>query len=154
MLSESEVLSQEIESTLPYFNLSLVDKLVNEIKKSTSSENFENICILISLNRRKVYFRSGKNTSSENNMWINKKLNTVEAFDHSTFYKKAVYAGNEAKFYQDTGFSPKEFTIGGGGFPIFVKDVGTVGSLIISGLTDFEDHQLAYDSLISLKKEL
>lgn len=127
MLSESEVLSQEIESTLPYFNLSLVDKLVNEIKKSTSSEN---------------------------NMWINKKLNTVEAFDHSTFYKKAVYAGNEAKFYQDTGFSPKEFTIGGGGFPIFVKDVGIVGSLIISGLTDFEDHQLAYDSLISLKKEL
>ncbi|MGN9041605.1 heme-binding protein [Ligilactobacillus salivarius] len=105
-------------------------------------------------NRRKVYFRSGKNTSSENNMWINKKLNTVEAFDHSTFYKKAVYAGNEAKFYQDTGFSPKEFTIGGGGFPIFVKDVGIVGSLIISGLTDFEDHQLAYDSLISLKKEL
>ena len=72
-------------------------------------------------------------------MWINKKLNTVEAFDHSTFY---------------TGFSPKEFTIGGGGFPIFVKDVGVVGSLIISGLTDFEDHQLAYDSLISLKKEL
>lgn len=127
MLSESEVLSQEIESTLPYFNLSLVDKLVNEIKKSTSSEN---------------------------NMWINKKLNTVEAFDHSTFYKKAVYAGNEVKFYQDTGFSPKEFTIGGGGFPIFVKDVGVVGSLIISGLTDFEDHQLAYDSLISLKKEL
>ena len=77
MLSESEVLSQEIESTLPYFNLSLVDKLVNEIKKSTSSENFENICILISLNRRKVYFRSGKNTSSENKMWIHKKLNTV-----------------------------------------------------------------------------
>ena len=65
-----------------------------------------------------------------------------------------MYAGNEAKFYQDTGFSPKEFTIGGGGFPIFVKDVGIVGSLIISGLTDFEDHQLAYDSLISLKKEL
>lgn len=153
MITLDNVLTQEKETELPHFNLTDVDYLVASLKK-IGKENYEKVCILIKINQREVFFHAGNQTTNENNIWIKKKENVVDAFDHSSMFKKLSYLDDPNSFYQETGLSPRDYAIVGGGYPIAIKNTGVIGSLIVSGLTDEEDHELAYNSLLDLKSSL
>lgn len=153
MLKPDEILKQEKNSSLPHFGLEDLDAFVDVLKK-VGGTNYQRVCILIKLNQREVFFHAGTSTTNENNLWVRKKENTVDTFDHSSLYEKALYADNAGQFYEDSGFSPKDFAVVGGGLPIFVDNTGIVGSLIVSGLTDEEDHELGYNALLEYKKQL
>ena len=45
------------------------------------------------------------------------------------------------------GLDNAEFVLAGGGFPIWVKHAGMIGSLCVSGLQEREDHRLAVDAI-------
>lgn len=49
--------------------------------------------------------------------------------------------------------SRRDYAIVGGGFPIGLESTGIIGSLIVSGLTDTEDHDLAYQALIDIQSQ-
>lgn len=153
MLKPEEILAQEQNSSLPHFGLEDLNAFVDVLKK-VGGADYERVCILIKLNQREVFFHAGVNTTNENNLWVTKKENTVDTFDHSSLLKKALYLDNPDQFYEESGFSPKDFAIVGGGLPILVDNTGVVGSLIVSGLTDEEDHELGYNALMEYKKQL
>lgn len=153
MLNSKLILDQEKDSSLPHFGLNDLNAFV-EILKDTSKKNYERVCILIKLNKRVVFFHAGKDTTHENNVWISKKEHTVDTFDHSSLFEKAINQENPKQFYTDSGLSPKDYAIVGGGLPIFVDNTGIVGSLIVSGLTDEEDHELGYNALLAYKQKL
>lgn len=153
MASLDDVLKQEQAAQLPHFNLADVDTLVANLKEIGQAD-FDRVCILIKINQREVFFHAGTQTTNENNLWIEKKSNVVDAFDHSSLFEKINYADDPQSFYRDGGLSPKDYAIVGGGFPIAVTDTGIIGSLIVSGLTDEEDHKLAYQALLKLKSQL
>ncbi|MCF6418593.1 heme-degrading domain-containing protein [Furfurilactobacillus milii] len=151
MLSIDEILKQEEAATLDHFGLKDVDRLVEKLK-TIGGDEFQRVCILITKNDREVYFHAGTSTTNENNIWIEKKANVVNAYEHSSLLEKAIYADNPDNYYQSNGLSPKDYAIVGGGFPICVQGTGIVGTLIVSGLTDEGDHDLAYKSLSALKQ--
>lgn len=153
MLNSNSIMEQEQNSSLPHFGLNDLNDFVETIK-TTGKEDYEHVCILIKLNERVVFFHAGQNTTNENNVWINKKENTVDTFDHSSLFEKAINQDDPSQFYADNGLSPKDYAIVGGGLPILVDNTGIVGSLIVSGLTDEEDHELGYTSLISYKEKI
>ncbi|MFB9769202.1 heme-degrading domain-containing protein [Lactiplantibacillus modestisalitolerans] len=152
MLTTEEITQQEQQALLSHFNLADVAPLVESLRE-IGQEDFEKVCILITINKREVFFRAGTQTTHENNLWIQKKSNVVDAFDHSSLFEKAVYADDPDSFYKGSGLSPKDFAIVGGGFPIGIKNTGIIGSLIVSGLTDEGDHELAYKALLDLKAQ-
>lgn len=152
MLTTDEITNQENQALLSHFNLADVDPLVDSLRKIGKAD-FERVCILITINKREVFFHAGTQTTHENNLWIQKKANVVDAFDHSSLFEKAVYADDPDSFYKGSGLSPKDFAIVGGGFPIGITNTGIIGSLIVSGLTDEEDHELAYNALLDLKAQ-
>ena len=45
------------------------------------------------------------------------------------------------------GLSKKDYVVKGGSIPIFVKDVGIVGTITLSGLKDVKDHEIIIDAL-------
>lgn len=151
MLSESQILQQEQETQLAHFSLFDVDKLVS-ILQDLGKKDFQKVCILITKSKREVYFHAGNQTSNENNLWITKKANVVDAFDHSSLLKKAQYANNPDAFYSESGLSIRDYAIVGGGMPILVNKTGIVGTIVVSGLTDESDHSLAYEALKTLKQ--
>ena len=153
MTTTQDILKQESETTLPHFGLADLNNFIATLKE-IGNTNYEKVCVLIKLNKRPVFFHAGKFTTNENNIWIRKKENIVDMFDHSSLYEKLLYTNNSEKFYQETGLSPTQFAIVGGGLPIVVKGTGIVGCLIISGLSDVEDHNLGYNSLLAYKKLL
>ncbi|ETA75160.1 heme-binding protein [Ligilactobacillus equi] len=146
----SEILVQENQASLPKFGLADIDRLAAMVKEKAGN-NWDKICLLIALNHRIVYFHAGIQTTAENNNWIKKKLNTVYFFEHSSLFEKAKFKEDQAAFLEANDLSAGDYTCYGGGFPIKVDGVGTVGAVIVSGLKDFEDHDLAYQSLLGMK---
>ncbi len=72
--------------------------------------------------------------------WVRRKRETVYRLGHSSFLcaVECRLAGED--FHKDYGLDPAIFSSSGGAFPIFVRDVGLVGTAAASGLTETEDH--------------
>jgi len=153
MLNQEEILNQEQATAVIHFGNNDLNQFV-DILQNVAQSNYENVAVLIKINNRPIFFHAGKNTTNENNVWIKKKENTVDTFDHSSLFEKALFENNPLDFYESNGLSPKDYALAGGGLPIIVQNSGIIGSLIISGLTDEEDHELGYRALLSYKLQI
>ncbi len=78
--------------------------------------------------------------------WIaRKEKGTLECWKSSLRLKlEALTGGNQP---EDHGFSAPEVVFCGGCFPLRLKNLGVVGAITVSGLSDTQDHQLAVDAL-------
>lgn len=86
-------------------------------------------------------------TSPGSARWLRRKAATVALFDRSTY---AVWLQLQSKGQTLTGrhaLPDAEFAADGGGFPLRVATVGSVGSLTVSGLDMRADHEFAVEVL-------
>lgn len=75
----------------------------------------------------------------------------------STWQLHNKYEGDENKFKARAGLGDRaaEYAIHGGGVPVFVKGVdGFVAVCVVSGLKQWDDHQVVIEELAKLKEEL
>ena len=93
--------------------------------------------------------RSG--TVPENGNWVSRKRNVVLRFGCSTWAMHNRFdMGDEEKFKRMFSLGEKagEYAIHGGGFPIRVQGVeGPIGAIVVSGLSQEEDHQVIVECL-------
>ncbi|KAI1765475.1 hypothetical protein GGR53DRAFT_489863 [Hypoxylon sp. FL1150] len=108
--------------------------------------------ISISLaNSSQVLFQCavGSGVAPDNELWVQRKRNTVLRFGTSTWFQHCKYAGDEEAFRAKFGMSPvqaENYAIHGGGVPIRVKGVeGIVAVVVVSGLKQHEDHGVIVD---------
>ena len=89
-------------------------------------------------------------TSAKNEMWVNRKINTVRATSHSTLYSRAVMEKTGA--YQELGLENHmgELAICGGGVAIRKGDQ-VVAVVIVSGLPHEDDHNLIMGEFAQFK---
>ena len=85
------------------------------------------------------YSAEGANLNNET--WIDRKFRTVQNFEMSTLHY-ALWLKKRGTTLVERGLDPTKFVACGGGFPIYVEGVGTVGVAIVSGLTDVQDHDV------------
>jgi uncharacterized protein (UPF0303 family) len=57
-------------------------------------------------------------------------------------------------FLQRYGLSEQDYAAAGGGFPIFVRNTGCVGAVVVSGLPQLEDHRLVTDAIREILAQL
>ncbi|ORY06749.1 hypothetical protein BCR34DRAFT_604098 [Clohesyomyces aquaticus] len=80
----------------------------------------------------------------DNEVWVRRKRETVLRWGHSSWYMQCKFKGDEEAFARKYGLGTEErgkYSIHGGGFPVFVKGVeGVVGVIVVSGLTQEQDH--------------
>lgn len=93
----------------------------------------------------------GAGTMPDNDIWVQRKRNTVLRFGTSTFFQHCKYAGEEDKFLAKFqlgrgGDVGGKYAIHGGGVPIRVAGVeGIVAVVVVSGLKHWEDHGVIVD---------
>jgi uncharacterized protein (UPF0303 family) len=105
------------------------------------------IAIEISRNGQQLFFAALPEATPDNAEWIRRKRAVVQRFHHSSLFM-AVEAEVKARaFLQRYGLSEQDYAAAGGGFPIFVKDTGCVGAVVVSGLPQLEDHCLVTESI-------
>lgn len=97
-------------------------------------------------NSGQVLFQTvtGSGVMPDNEIWVQRKRNTVLRWGTSTWFQHCKYDGDEAAFRAKFGMSEEvasRYAIHGGAVPIRVKGVeGVVAVVVVSGLKQHEDH--------------
>jgi uncharacterized protein (UPF0303 family) len=74
--------------------------------------------------------------------WIRRKRNTVRAFAKSSYAVGLALERDGDTLPARQGLSLTDYAIHGGGFPVHVTGMGCIGSIVVSGLPQRQDHEL------------
>lgn len=74
--------------------------------------------------------------------WIRRKRNTVRRFARSSYAVGRMLERDGETMEARHGLTLADYAAHGGGFPIWVRGVGVVGSVIVSGMPQRDDHNL------------
>ncbi len=96
---------------------------------------------------QQIFHMALPGTSADNDHWIRGKNKVVYRFGHSSFYIGAKLRADERTMEEALLVSSQEYRAHGGAFPIFVKRVGLVGTITVSGLPQAEDHRMVVEAI-------
>ena len=105
----------------------------------------DNLAITVDIIRhgQQLFHAARPGTTCDNDEWIKRKVRTANRFGHSSYYMGINYKRQNTTMQEKAMLDPAEFAAHGGCFPIFIRNVGMVGTLTVSGLPQEEDHKLA-----------
>ena len=141
----SDLLKEEAILTLP--SLSVSDAVeIGEIAKSLGVQRSLPIAVEVRLGDWIVYHASLPGSSPENDWWIGRKARVVKLKQHSTMYERVSAEERGVDWHKENSLQNETHAIHGGALPL-ITDEGFKGILIISGLSQVEDHLFAVEVL-------
>lgn len=96
---------------------------------------------------RTLFFAARPGVTADNHDWVRRKANTVQRFLRSSYRITHQLALEGQTLQQRYHLSPGEYADCGGGFPLIVEGAGVIGSIVVSGLPDRQDHQIIVEAL-------
>jgi uncharacterized protein (UPF0303 family) len=136
------------EQILTLTSLNLADTLeIGELAKLFGVGRNLPIAIEVRLGDWIVYHASLPGSKPENDWWISRKANTVLLKQHSTMYERVNAEEQGVDWYKENNVQVETHAIHGGGLPLTTINEGFVGTLLISGLPQVEDHLLGVEVL-------
>ena len=105
------------------------------------------ITIGLWLGEQRVFHAGLPGSSADNDAWMERKRALVRRYDKASWTTTQLFRehGLDERMVA-MGLDPLQYALAGGGVPIRVRGT-TVGALVVSGLTDAEDHDLAVAAL-------
>jgi len=82
--------------------------------------------------------------------WIRRKRNTVRAFAKSSYAVGLTLERDGDTLPERQGLALVDYAIHGGGFPLHVTGMGCIGSVVVSGLPQRQDHELVVTAVAQL----
>jgi Uncharacterized conserved protein len=141
-----EIEKQEKELQFTKFNNSIALDLGLMLVENGKKLN-KPISIDITKNSHQLFHYSFEGSSPDNDEWMKRKNNVV-----NRFYRSSLYVGLKLKIANKSIeekylLSPLEYAPYGGAFPIIVENVGVIGTITVSGLSQEEDHNLVTETI-------
>jgi uncharacterized protein (UPF0303 family) len=144
--TSSQLLVEERILTLPF--LGITEALeIGEIAKSLGVARNLPIAIEVRLGDWIIYHVSLPGSKPENDWWISRKARVVKLKQHSTMYERVNAEERGVDWHKENHLLDETHAIHGGGLPLITKNEGFVGTLLISGLPQVEDHLLGVEVL-------
>jgi uncharacterized protein (UPF0303 family) len=103
------------------------------------------IAIEVHLGNWVVFHASLPGSTPDKDEWLARKARVVLATGNSTMLERVWAQEAELDWYEFKGLPESTHAIHGGGVPLNVKGLGHVGTLVISGLPQVEDHLLCVE---------
>lgn len=146
-MTMQEIVTAEKELSLVKFSLSDARQL-GLLALNTCTERSLPVTVSITHCGQIAFQFSMEGTTPDNDRFVVCKRNIVELSHHSSmWYKEKLAMRGDKNGPEALALNPLEYVFFGGGIPIIVDGVGVVGTFTISGLKDFEDHDLAVEIL-------
>jgi uncharacterized protein (UPF0303 family) len=120
--------------------LQIGNAIIESIKKRGKS-----VAVEITVNGWQVFKYAMDGTTPENDRWMKRKRHMLEYMNKSTLLIQK-QRESKGRDLNDIFLDPMEYTVSGGAFPINLRG-RVIGSIIVSGLPDTEDHQTVVDAL-------
>lgn len=108
------------------------------------------LAIDISSPSHQLFHFSMPGASPNNADWIRRKRNTVLRFFRSSYGVGLQMQQRDTTLETAYCLPFADYAGHGGGFPIFVKDMGCIGAVVVSGLPQREDHRLVVEVLADM----
>jgi uncharacterized protein (UPF0303 family) len=144
--TSSHLLSEEQHLVLPKFDL--IDALeIGSIAITIGLQRSLPIAVEVRLGDWVVYHASLPGSKVENDWWISRKARVVKLKHHSTLYERVRSEERSEDWFAVNNVDEEDYAIHGGGLPLITKNHGFVGTLLISGLPQIEDHLLGVEVL-------
>jgi uncharacterized protein (UPF0303 family) len=145
-----EILMEEQSFVFVGFNANTALEIGTYLTKKANDLKLP-IVIDISSFQQCLYHFAAVGSTANNEKFIRRKRNTVFLFSHSTKWAAAKVKNDVQAMHQRYATTDADYTILQGGFPIIVTQMGLVGSICVSGLTEQEDHNIVVEALSFLK---
>jgi len=86
-------------------------------------------------------------STPDNDAWIDRKRRVVERYGCSSLLVGSRFRAKGTTFEESSRLDPDTYAAHGGAFPIAVTGAGVVGTVVVSGLPQVEDHKMVVEAL-------
>ena len=105
------------------------------------------VAIDVRRNGHQLFHAALAGSSPDNDRWIERKARVVDRFGHSSLYVRLLCERDGTTLEEKFLLDPRRFAAHGGAFPLLVRGVGPVGTVVVSGLPQVEDHRMVVAAL-------
>lgn len=105
------------------------------------------IVIRVRSGSRLVYVAALPGSTASNDEWATRKARVAQHFEQSSLLVRLRHERDGEDALARNRLSPELFAAHGGAFPLRVADVGMIGTVVVSGLPQVEDHAFVVDLL-------
>jgi len=137
----TELLKEEEELQFTQFTNEMAYQIGCRIVEKASVEQ-QSITVDISRNGQQLFHCSLTGRSMDSGEWVKRKRNVVQRFGHSSYYMGTALRAMKKSIQERYCLNPAEYAASGGAFPIIIRNVGMVGCVSVSGLSQEEDHNI------------
>jgi uncharacterized protein (UPF0303 family) len=101
------------------------------------------IAVGIYLWDRTMFYGATAGAAEHNRIWIERKAGLVRLMLKSS-YRMVLERGDKPRILEPNwAIDPSRYALAGGAFPIAVKGIGIVGTAVVSGLHERDDHEVS-----------
>lgn len=105
------------------------------------------IAVEISRLNHTIFLYVDDGLPADKHNWLRRKANVAKHFEESSLAVKATLEKREMSLEKPFGLDEKDYIAKGGSIPVFVKNAGMIATITVSGLRDFEDHDIIIEAL-------
>ncbi|MFF1451649.1 heme-degrading domain-containing protein [Streptomyces sp. NPDC058274] len=141
-----ELEEQERRLTLPHFTYDdawALGSLLVELARERSAP----VAVDIRRGGQQLFHAALPGSTPDNDAWIDRKRRVVERYGCSSYLVGSRFRAKGTTFEESSRLDPDAYAAHGGAFPIAVEGAGVIGTVVVSGLPQIEDHALVVEAL-------
>jgi uncharacterized protein (UPF0303 family) len=108
------------------------------------------LAIVVTVNQIRRFHCLMAGATANNEDWARRKHNVVQKFERSTLAVGLDLQRQQSSLQEKNGLALADHATHGGGFPLRLHGSGCIGSVVVSGLPQREDHQLVVEVLTGM----
>lgn len=108
------------------------------------------LAIVVMVNQIRRFHCLMAGATANNEDWARRKHNVVQKFERSSLAVGLDLQRQQSSLQEKNGLSLADHATHGGGFPLRLRGSGCIGSVVVSGLPQREDHQLVVEVLSTM----
>ncbi|MFE9643552.1 heme-degrading domain-containing protein [Streptomyces sp. NPDC006365] len=144
--SVAELEAQERRLTLPQFTYDDAWTL-GTLLVDLARERGAPVAIDITRSGQQLFHAALPGSTPDNDAWIARKRRVVERYAASSLLIGTRFRAKGTTFEDSSRLDPDVYAAHGGAFPITVEGAGVIGTVVVSGLPQLEDHALVVEAL-------
>ncbi|GAA3839149.1 heme-degrading domain-containing protein [Streptomyces chiangmaiensis] len=148
----AELEAQERRLTLTHFTCDdawTLGTLLVELARARKAP----VAIDIRRGGQQLFHAALPGSTPDNDAWIDRKRRVVERYGCSSLLVGSRFRAKGTTFEESSRLDPDTYAAHGGAFPIMVEGAGAIGTVVVSGLPQVEDHALVVQALERFRGE-
>lgn len=138
--------AQERDLVLDQADLATLQRLGHQMSEAGADRGLP-ILIQIRSGGRLVYASALPGSTASNDEWAIRKARVAQHFEQSSLLVRRLHERDGEEVNTRHALSPELFQANGGAFPLRARNVGVVGTVVVSGLPQVDDHNFVVEQL-------